>query len=372
FNGTDEFSYRVLDGNGGSDTATVSITVNNVNDAPEIGDFSFSVAENSTDSVGVIGTVVGTDIDTPLANLEYSISGADSAFFEVNVATGEITIDSGVVAGDLNFELKPTYVFDVMVDDGEFTSSGTVTINLTDVAEAGPRITSVRVNSDAWAPLFRDYVDTEFTGAAARGYQIPFGTEQLTTIPWVNVNQILIGFDADVGDSLDINDFDFNASIAGVRADSTTANIPRVLSVDYDSATNIAALTLSQSIDVSMINLKAMAAGIMDSQGNALDGEWTNGVDGFQIPGQSGNGESGGDFEFQINVLPGDAERDGDVDNADVDFASTRSGGLVEFGGTVFVSPNWSEFADVNGSAGSIGSDDISSIRNRIGSRLLP
>src|SRR5690606_26927369 len=34
FNGTDSFVYEVSDGNGGTDTATVTITVNPVNDAP--------------------------------------------------------------------------------------------------------------------------------------------------------------------------------------------------------------------------------------------------------------------------------------------------------------------------------------------------
>jgi hypothetical protein len=38
FNGNDTFSYTVSDGNGASDTATVSITVNAVNDAPVAAD----------------------------------------------------------------------------------------------------------------------------------------------------------------------------------------------------------------------------------------------------------------------------------------------------------------------------------------------
>jgi VCBS repeat-containing protein len=38
FVGTDSFTYTISDGNGGSDTATVSVTVNAVNDAPVAGD----------------------------------------------------------------------------------------------------------------------------------------------------------------------------------------------------------------------------------------------------------------------------------------------------------------------------------------------
>ena len=34
FFGTDSFTYTISDGNGGTDTATVNVTVTNVNDAP--------------------------------------------------------------------------------------------------------------------------------------------------------------------------------------------------------------------------------------------------------------------------------------------------------------------------------------------------
>ena len=45
FNGSDSFTYTVDDGNGGTDTATVNITVTPVNDAPV----------GVSDSVGEVG-----------------------------------------------------------------------------------------------------------------------------------------------------------------------------------------------------------------------------------------------------------------------------------------------------------------------------
>jgi hypothetical protein len=45
--GSDSFTYTISDGNGGSDTATVNVTVTNVNDDPVAGDDSATVAEDS-------------------------------------------------------------------------------------------------------------------------------------------------------------------------------------------------------------------------------------------------------------------------------------------------------------------------------------
>jgi PKD repeat protein len=52
--GPDSFTYTISDGNGGSDTATVSITVTEVNDAPVAGDDSDTVAEDGSVSTGVL------------------------------------------------------------------------------------------------------------------------------------------------------------------------------------------------------------------------------------------------------------------------------------------------------------------------------
>jgi hypothetical protein len=48
FNGADSFTYTISDGNGGTDTASVSITVTAVNDSPDAVNDSASVAEDSS------------------------------------------------------------------------------------------------------------------------------------------------------------------------------------------------------------------------------------------------------------------------------------------------------------------------------------
>ena len=47
FFGTDSFTYTITDGNGGTDTATVNVTVTPVNDNPVANDDSATVAEDS-------------------------------------------------------------------------------------------------------------------------------------------------------------------------------------------------------------------------------------------------------------------------------------------------------------------------------------
>jgi len=59
FNGVDTFEYTISDGNGGSDTATVSVTVNPINDPPVANDDSTTTGEDSP----VVIPVVGNDSD---------------------------------------------------------------------------------------------------------------------------------------------------------------------------------------------------------------------------------------------------------------------------------------------------------------------
>ncbi|UCD37354.1 MAG: tandem-95 repeat protein [Fidelibacterota bacterium] len=72
FNGSDSFGYTVSDGNGGSDDATVSITVTAVNDSPIADDQSLTTNED----VAVSITLTGSDPDGDL--LSFSMADAPS------------------------------------------------------------------------------------------------------------------------------------------------------------------------------------------------------------------------------------------------------------------------------------------------------
>jgi large repetitive protein len=64
YNGPDSFTYSISDGNGGSDTATVSFTVTPVNDAPTAVDDSLTTAENTAGNVNVLANDTDVESDT--------------------------------------------------------------------------------------------------------------------------------------------------------------------------------------------------------------------------------------------------------------------------------------------------------------------
>src|SRR5206468_2839430 len=62
YNGSDSFTYSIADGNGGSDTATVAVTVTAVNDAPVAVNNAYSTNEDAALTVAAPG-VLGNDTD---------------------------------------------------------------------------------------------------------------------------------------------------------------------------------------------------------------------------------------------------------------------------------------------------------------------
>ena len=114
YNGSDSFVVQVSDGNGGTDTITVSIGVSAVNDAPVAADQSVTTAEDTAKAITLVatdvegdtltwavgtpahGTLTGTAPDvtyTPAANY----NGSDSFTFTVN----DGTVDSNVATVSL-------------------------------------------------------------------------------------------------------------------------------------------------------------------------------------------------------------------------------------------------------------------------------
>ncbi|MEQ1825809.1 MAG: Ig-like domain-containing protein [Pirellula sp.] len=402
FAGTDTFVYRLLDGRGGLDEGTVAVTVTNVNDAPSGTDKTIMLTR-APDVAPVDYVLTAADfgfsdsLDTP-ANI------LDSVKITTVPTAGSLTLSGGpVLAGTIiavaditggNLKFAPatngfgvSYAsFDFQVrDDGGVLNGGVVedptpnkiSFNVNSSDETGPRVTSVRVNSTAWSDVFRDFADGGFVDPTAFGYVVPTGNNsQAATLPWVNMNQILVQFNENVSASLDVGDFRLTSSIAGITADGSTAVIPTINNVQYINGSNVAVLTLSRSLDASTIILEVLSGGVRDVSGNSLDGEWTNDVSTL-----SGNGAIGGDFSFRMHVLPGKAVQV--VPN--VDYSNTtvivsvenpfivaaQSGVLtVDMGVPIHELP-YTIFADLNGSGESVDVFDVALMRTRSGSRLL-
>jgi len=120
FNGSDSFIVEVTDGNGGSDTASVSVTVNAVNDAPSVTDASLATDEDKQGSV----TLSASDPDGD--SLSFSVTSAPS--------NGSASVGNSGTA---------TYM-----PDGGFTGSDSFTVKVSD-GNGGRAIASVDVTVNA-------------------------------------------------------------------------------------------------------------------------------------------------------------------------------------------------------------------------------
>ncbi|MCD4696195.1 MAG: cadherin domain-containing protein, partial [Bacteroidales bacterium] len=131
-----------------SNQASVIINLNDINEPPEIVNQSFAIDENSTNGSSV-GIVIASDPDNG-QSLAYSITSgnADNAF-NINVATGEITVNN---SSALNFEQTATFWLTVTVTDngsGSLSNQASVIINLNDINEAPVILTeSLQVTID--------------------------------------------------------------------------------------------------------------------------------------------------------------------------------------------------------------------------------
>ncbi len=122
FNGTDSFTYQANDGAVNSNTATVILTVNAVNDAPVATDDAYSTNEDTLLSIAAPG-VLGNDSDADGDPL--------SAVLVTGVSNGSLTLNA-----DGSFDYTPhanfngSDSFTYLVNDGT-TTSNTVTVSLT-------------------------------------------------------------------------------------------------------------------------------------------------------------------------------------------------------------------------------------------------
>ena len=122
FNGEDAFEYTGSDGNGGTDTGTVTVTVNPVNDAPESANDSVTTNEDTPILIDVLAN--DSDIDGDNLNIE-SVGNATNGTLEL--VNGQI-----LYTPDENYNGEDS--FEYTVNDGNGgTDTATVNITITPV-----------------------------------------------------------------------------------------------------------------------------------------------------------------------------------------------------------------------------------------------
>ena len=138
----DTFTYTISDGNGGTDTATVTFTVVGVNDGPTApvdtdGPAGATLAEDAA-----VGVAVGIDANSTDAEGDsvsyYFRNGLNVAVqtlgnFTINASTGVITLTNA-----LNYETATSHNLTVYAGDGADESSTVFTVTVTNVAPTAP------------------------------------------------------------------------------------------------------------------------------------------------------------------------------------------------------------------------------------------
>ena len=154
-NPTFALTVEVTDTGALSDSATVTVNVTDVNEAPDVDAQIFITPETSEDGT-IVGTVVASDPDAG-DTLGYAITGGTGVgIFAVDPVTGEIAV---LDASALDYESGTTsYTLQVEVsDDGApaLSDTATITIAVNDVAEGtggGGAPQSSSSAAAAWAP----------------------------------------------------------------------------------------------------------------------------------------------------------------------------------------------------------------------------
>jgi hypothetical protein len=157
--GGDTFTYTISDGNGGFDTATVSITVTNVNDAPVAVDDLTSTNEDAPKTL-TQADLKGNDTDIDNSNAQLSVTGVSNPVngtVELNLLDGTVTFTptanfNGTTAG-----------FDYTLSDGELTDTGhvTVTVNAVNDAPANVSVNGATLDENGSYSLSGSFTDLE-------------------------------------------------------------------------------------------------------------------------------------------------------------------------------------------------------------------
>ena len=221
-----------------SDTATVSITLTDVNDAPVASDMAFTVAENSANAT-VVGTYTATDQDAG-QTLGYSITGGpDAALFAIDASSGQITVAN---SAGLDFESGVVRLLQITATDdgaGNLSDIATVLITLTDVNEAptaNDANFSVPEDSAAGTPV-GTVIATDPDAGATLNYAITAGNTNGAfainassgAITVANQSEITVGASFSLTVQVDDGTFNDTATVAVTVDDINEAPVPTAM-----------------------------------------------------------------------------------------------------------------------------------------------
>lgn len=167
---TEQFTYIVNDGDGGTSQATVTITIEGVNNPPTL--LNNNLALNEGDAVTLtIANLSGDDVDGTNADLVFHVSNVNHGFFELTSAPGSAVTSftqSQVASSEVVFvhdgsDNPPSY--DVSVSDGLASTTpvaASITFNPVNDAPTISPIPNQTINEDeVSAPISFTIGDSE-------------------------------------------------------------------------------------------------------------------------------------------------------------------------------------------------------------------
>ena len=259
FNGADSFEYTIDDGNGGSDTATVSLTITPINDAPTATDDTASTAEDSAVVIDVLandsdvdGDSLNIDSVTPATNGTVAINGDDTITYtpsaDFNGADSfTYTIDDGnggLTTAVVNITVTPVNDAPVAVDDSATTledDSVTIFVLTNDNDVDGDTLTVSSATSPAngavtLTPVSIDYIpDADYCGTDTFDYTVDDGNGETATatvtvtVTCINDDPVAIDDGAitnvDTGTTIAVLSNDFDVDLDTLTVSSVTSPI---------------------------------------------------------------------------------------------------------------------------------------------------
>ncbi|MBV9957437.1 MAG: tandem-95 repeat protein, partial [Acidobacteria bacterium] len=200
FNGSDSFTYRITDGNGGTDTATVTVTVNPVNDPPDAVDDAASTNEDTAVNINVRANDTGGDcsavnvtsvtqgahgsvIINPDGTLRYTpnanFNGADSFTYSIGcAAAGSDTANVSVTVNASNDAPVANNESYAVNEDSGLSVNAAAGVLANDTDAEGDALTAVLVSGPSHGSLtlnadgsFNYTPAADFYGADSFTYQ---------------------------------------------------------------------------------------------------------------------------------------------------------------------------------------------------------
>jgi Bacterial cadherin-like domain len=279
FFGTDSFTYEIcdtgLDTDGSTDgddlcaSASVSITVNPVNDAPVAVDDNYTVDENSTLSIAAPG-VLGNDMDVEHDTLSAApVSGSSSGTLVLN-SDGSFTYQP-----DLNFFGTDTFTYQAS-DGVDVSNVATVSITVNHV-NLPPDCSAAGLSTGIlWPP------NHQMVAVGVVGVTDVDGDPITITITSISSNEPENG----LGDGDTAPDFDgVGTSTAMLRAERSGNGSGRIYTVNFEASDGQLTCSGSGTVSVPHDQGGGNGGGKPDDPGHGHDGGQ---------PGNPGNDHGGG------------------------------------------------------------------------------